>query len=259
VEGRFVGPQPAAGELEGQGLSVATGSPRAAKAASSQDGNAAAVLRVRGGIPNGLTLVGLALGFLAVLAAGKGDLDQALRWAALAAMADALAGWSAQGMKLATPIGAELDSLASLVVWGLAVALLAYTQGLQSLGFFGLAETGLVAVAAAWRLCRGDGQNGRDVYEGLPLPAAGAILAAAVALDTPPVWLAALVLALAVAQLGPWTYPRLKPKLAWLTPLFVSLGAAAFGWRPGWILPGLVAAGYAVSEPLLVRFKVARG
>jgi CDP-diacylglycerol--serine O-phosphatidyltransferase len=228
------------------------------KAASPWIQATAAAPRVRGGIPNGLTLAGLALGFLASLAAGKGDLDQALSLLAMAAMADALAGWAAQGLRLATPIGAELDSLASLVVWGVAVALLAYAQCLQGLGPLGLGLAGLAAVSAAWRLCRGDGQNARERYEGLPLPAAGAVLAAALALGCPAPWLALLVAVLAVAQVGPWSYPRIRPGLIWFLPVFLSLGAAAVGWRPGWALPGVVAAGYAVFAPLYVRVRAAR-
>jgi phosphatidylserine synthase len=236
---------------------VAPARPKAPKKAAAS-GRPAPVATVRGRIPNGLTLAGLGLGFLASLAAGKGDVDQALSLLALAAMADALAGWSAQGLKLGTPIGAELDSLASLVVWGVAVALLAYSQGLQDLGRFGLAPAGLIAVAAAWRLCRGDAQNGRERYDGLPTPVAGAILAAAVALAAPAFCLAGLALVLAAAQVGPFIYPRIKLGLAWYSPVFLSLGLAAFGWRPGWILPGLVAAAYTLSAPLLLRARIAR-
>jgi phosphatidylserine synthase len=231
---------------------VAPAAPKAAKIA------AAPAPKVRGGIPNGLTLAGLGLGFLASLAAGKGDVGQALSMLALAAMADALAGWSAQGLKQATPIGAELDSLASLVVWGVAVALLAYAQGLRDLGGIGLATAGLVAVAAAWRLCRGDAQNGRERYDGLPLPVAGSILAAAVALSAPGFVLVGLAVVLAAAQVGPWGYPRIRLGLVWYSPVFLSLGLAAFGWRPGWILPGLVASAYTLAAPLLLRARVAR-
>jgi phosphatidylserine synthase len=232
--------------------------PKKGPATGRQAGAAAPPVRVRGGIPNGLTLAGLGLGFLASLAAGKGDLDQAFSMLALAAMADALAGWAAQGLKQATPIGAELDSLASLVVWGVAVALLAYAQGLRDLGIFGLASAGLIAASAAWRLCRGDAQNGRDRYEGLPLPVAGAILAGALALGAPAPCLVCLALVLAAAQTGPWVYPRIRPGLIWFSPVFLSLGLAAFGWRAGWILPGLVAVGYTVVAPLLLRARVVR-
>src|SRR5665213_2311728 len=215
--------------------------------------NTAAPPKGRGGIPNGLTLVGLGLGFLASLAAGKGNVDESLGLLALAAMADALAGSAAQGLKQATPIGAELDSLASLIVWGLAVALLAYALGLQSLGLPGLGLAGLIVAAAAWRLCRGDSQNARHRYEGLPLTAAGATLVAALALGAAPLVVAGLVMALAVAQLGLWTYPRIRPKLIWFAPVFVSLGLAAFGWREGWVLPGLAAVGYILGAPFFDR------
>jgi len=218
----------------------------------SQDATAAAP-KVRGGIPNGLTLAGLGLGFLAALAAGKGDQGQALQMLALAAMADALAGRAAQGLGQSTPIGAELDSLASLIVWGLAVALLLYVQALEALGAWGTALAGLAAAAAAWRLCRGDSQNARERYEGLPLPAAGAMLAAAAALGAGAGVLVPLELALCVALLGPWTWPRIEAGVAWMAPVFLSLGLAAFGFRLGWALPGAAAAAYALLAPLRSR------
>jgi CDP-diacylglycerol--serine O-phosphatidyltransferase len=214
---------------------------------------AAAAPRVRGGIPNGLTLIGLALGFLAALAAGTGGPGQALQLLALAAMADLFAGWTAQGLNQATPIGAELDSLASLIVWGVAVALLAYTQGLESFGRTGTLMAGLVAAVAAWRLCRGDSQHARRHYDGLPLPAAGVILASASALGAPAAALLILIPVLALAQVGPWTYPRLKPGLVRLAPVLLCLGLAAIGWRAAWLIPGGAAALYAAGAPFFVR------
>jgi len=226
----------------------------AAASLAALESEPAAETQVRGGLPNALTLVSLGLGFMAALSAGAEETDNALRLLALAALADLLAGWTAQGMKQATPIGAELDSLAGLFTWGVATALLLFEASFAALGGWGAALAGLVAVGAAWRLCRGDTQTQRPVYEGLPLSAAGAAYAALVALN-PPVWAAVTVVALvSLALLGPWRYPRVKGGFLRMAPVFLSLAAAAlFGWKPGWILPGLAAFAYAAAAPFLFR------
>jgi len=201
------------------------------------------------GLPNGLTLICLALGLLAALAAGRGETSGALSLMALAAMADSLAGWSAQGMSLRSDLGAELDSLASLMIWGVAAALLLYSQGLEALGGAGLGLAGLLAAAAAWRLCRGDVQTGRDRYQGLPLTVGGLLLVALVAWDASPGALAAGVLVVAAAWLSPFTWPRRRLSLWLAVTLLLSLLLAAEGWRPGWIIPAMVGGAWALLAP----------
>ncbi|MGH7441164.1 MAG: CDP-alcohol phosphatidyltransferase family protein [bacterium] len=205
------------------------------------------------GLPNVLSLGCLGLGFLAALAAGRGDAEQCVRLLALAALADALAGRAAQGLRQGTLLGAELDSLASMVVWGVAAALLAYNRGLEDLGFLGFFEPGFIAVVAAWRLCRGDLQNGRSYYEGLPISVAGLILVASCALGISAYGLAVLAALLAVLQLAPLRYPRYGISWLWMLPVFVSVAVAALGWRPGWILPLFTAVAYALAGPWLGR------
>jgi len=205
------------------------------------------------GLPNALTLACLGLGFLAALAAGKGERDNALGLLAVAALADSLAGFSAQGWSLASDLGAELDSLAALMVWGVAPALLAYNNGLDTLGGWGLALAGLTAVSAAWRLCRGDVQGGRDRYQGLPLPVAGLALVSAVAWPLPVPWVAGLILALCGAQLSPWTWPRRPMSRLVAVPLLLSLAFAAAGVNAAWLLPGVAALVWALLVPFQTR------
>lgn len=202
---------------------------------------------------NALTLACLGLGFLATLAAGRGEGATAASLLALAGLADTLAGRVAHGWRLESEIGAELDSLASLMVWGVAPAILAMQAGLDGLGGLGLGLATLSAVAAAWRLCKGDTQAGRSAHEGLPLPAAGAMLVAAIVFQAPPQALGALVLILAVAQLLPLRYPRPAVPLLVALPLLFSLGAAAFRQPWGWALPGLAALAWGLGAPFFAR------
>jgi hypothetical protein len=50
---------------------------------------------------------------------------------------------------------------------------------------------------------------------------------------------------------APLRYPPMNVKLLWAAPLFISLGAAAFGWREGWALPGLAGLAYALFARFL--------
>ena len=207
---------------------------------------------------NALTLACLGLGFLATLASGRGDSKAALGLLALAGLADTLAGRVAHGWALESEMGAELDSLASLMTWGVAASLLAYSAGLESLGLPGILLAGFAAMAAAWRLCKGDVQQGREVHEGLPLPAAGALLTAAVAFNAPPLILAGLILLAGLGQLLPIRYPRPAVSLVAAVSLLLSLGVAAFGLRAGWILPGLAGLIWGLGGPLFRSRKVVR-
>jgi len=191
----------------------------------------------------------LAFGLLAALAAGRGDSASALSLLALAALADAMAGLSAQGLSLGSDLGAELDSLASLMVWGVATALLLYSQGLAALGPLGLGLAGLLAVSAAWRLCRGDVQTGRTRYQGLPLTVGGLLLVALVAWNAPPGLLAGGLLLVCAAWLSPFSWPKTRLNRWLALTLLLGLAAAAGGWRLGWIIPALVAGAWALWAP----------
>jgi CDP-diacylglycerol--serine O-phosphatidyltransferase len=77
-------------------------------------------------IPNFITSLNLASGFVAIIFAGSGDLVTA-SWLILAAMIfDFLDGFSARLLKAYSDIGRELDSLADVVSFGVAPGLIIY-------------------------------------------------------------------------------------------------------------------------------------
>jgi CDP-diacylglycerol--serine O-phosphatidyltransferase len=77
-------------------------------------------------IPNFITSLNLASGFIAIIFAANGDLITA-SWLILAAMIfDFLDGFSARLLKAYSDIGKELDSLADVVSFGVAPALIIY-------------------------------------------------------------------------------------------------------------------------------------
>jgi len=84
-------------------------------------------------IPNFITSLNLASGFISILYALNGN-QAAASWLILAAMAfDFLDGFSARMLKAYSPMGKELDSLADIVSFGVAPAILIYNLLAESL------------------------------------------------------------------------------------------------------------------------------
>ena len=85
-------------------------------------------------IPNFITSLNLASGFIAIILASRGDLTSA-SWLILAAMVfDFLDGYSARMLKAYSATGKELDSLADIVSFGVAPAFLMHTLLSSALG-----------------------------------------------------------------------------------------------------------------------------
>ena len=78
-------------------------------------------------IPNTLTCLNLVCGTLSAMAALKGNLEMAAIWILIAALFDFLDGFAARLLKVASPIGKELDSLSDIVSFGVAPAMTIFT------------------------------------------------------------------------------------------------------------------------------------
>jgi CDP-diacylglycerol--serine O-phosphatidyltransferase len=143
-------------------------------------------------LPNLFTVSSIFLGFYAlVLCAGDATPEQ-LYQAALAIFFaqffDAFDGRVARMTKTQSDFGVQLDSLADVVSFGAAPALLVYKWALAPLGFVGLFVSFSFAACGALRLARfnvlaqrGDKGSSR-FFVGLPIPlAAGAIVALVIA------------------------------------------------------------------------------
>ena len=80
--------------------------------------------RITRHIPNAITCCNLLSGCMAVMSAFNADAWHALLWVVAGALFDFCDGLSARALKAYSPIGKELDSLADLVTFGLAPAML---------------------------------------------------------------------------------------------------------------------------------------
>lgn len=135
-------------------------------------------------LPNLITLLSLCLGLTGIRMAFEGKVELAIGAIVLAAIADGLDGRVARLLKSSSRFGAELDSLADFVVFGVVPGIVLYLWGLQNLKNFGWIVVLFFAVCAALRLARFnvmlDDPNRPDFagnfFTGMPAPA-GALVA----------------------------------------------------------------------------------
>lgn len=137
-------------------------------------------------LPNLFTTAGLFAGFYAIIAAANGQFVNASIAVFVAAIADGLDGRVARLTGTSSEFGVQYDSLADLVSFGMAPALVMYHWSLSSLKFDGdvLGRMGwlaafLYAACAALRLARFNTQVGvvdKRWFVGLASPAAAGLM-----------------------------------------------------------------------------------
>jgi len=130
-------------------------------------------------LPNLFTLTALFAGFYAIIAAMKGNFENAFIAIFVAMVMDTLDGRVARLTNTQTAFGAELDSLSDMVSFGIAPSLIAYTWGLGALGKAGWLVTFVYTVAVALRLARFNTQVSaadKRFFRGLPCPAGAAVV-----------------------------------------------------------------------------------
>jgi CDP-diacylglycerol--serine O-phosphatidyltransferase len=105
-------------------------------------------------LPNLMTLVGLCVGLSAIRLAMDGKFGSAVIAIAVSAVIDGLDGRLARLLKATSRFGAEFDSLADFLCFGIAPALIIYLWSLQSWGAIGFLPPLMFASAMALRLAR---------------------------------------------------------------------------------------------------------
>ena len=119
-------------------------------------------------------------GFYSIISSINGDFTIAAISILIAMMWDTLDGRVARLTNTQSAFGAEYDSLADLVSFGLAPALLVYQWTLYELGRFGWLAAFVYLACAALRLARFNTQVGtadKRYFQGLPSPAAAGVIA----------------------------------------------------------------------------------
>jgi CDP-diacylglycerol--serine O-phosphatidyltransferase len=133
---------------------------------------------VKNSIPNCFTLSNLACGFLSILMTFKGDYKWAALFILIAGLIDRYDGKVARFLNVSSELGKELDSLADLVSFGVAPSILIFTlYNFVSIGILGYIIVLLFPIAGAYRLARYNCTSFDGIFMGIPITAAGIIMA----------------------------------------------------------------------------------
>ncbi len=135
-------------------------------------------------VPSVLTLMGLCSGITAIRFAIGGEWNAAVIAIIFAMVFDMLDGRAARFLGADTQFGAQLDSLADLVSFGVAPGVLVYMWSLSRMGNAGWIAALIFCTCSAIRLARFNVQSVRDegssehnpYFTGLPTPAAAGLL-----------------------------------------------------------------------------------
>src|SRR3954469_1012249 len=143
--------------------------------------------RLRRGVyllPSLLTMGNMFCGYACVVYAMRGEYATAAPFIGFAVILDMLDGRIARLTNTTSEFGVEFDSMADIISFGVAPAVLSYAWGLQSLGRLGWAAGFMFVACAAMRLARFNilSATGGDkrYYVGMPSPPAAAVIAATV-------------------------------------------------------------------------------
>jgi len=131
-------------------------------------------------LPNLFTTAALFAGFYSIVQAMNGRFDQSAIAIFVAMVLDGLDGRVARLTKTQSAFGAEYDSLADMVSFGAAPALVVYEWALLSLGKAGWIAAFVYCAGAALRLARFNTNlevADKRYFQGLPSPAAAALVA----------------------------------------------------------------------------------
>jgi len=142
--------------------------------------------RVRRGVyllPSLFTLGNMFCGYLCILYAIRGEFETAAPFIGVAVVLDMLDGRIARMTGTTSAFGVEFDSLADVISFGIAPAVLTFQWGLQPLQRLGWAAGFIYLTAAAIRLARFNIQTAtsdKRYFAGMPSPAAAGIPASTI-------------------------------------------------------------------------------
>ena len=131
-------------------------------------------------LPNLFTTAALFSGFYAVVSGMNGRFEAAAIAIFVSMVLDGLDGRVARLTNTQSKFGAEYDSLADMVSFGVAPAFVMFSWALSDLGKFGWAMAFIYVACAALRLARFNTQidtQDKNFFSGLASPAAAAVVA----------------------------------------------------------------------------------
>jgi CDP-diacylglycerol--serine O-phosphatidyltransferase len=209
-------------------------------------------------LPSIFTVGSMFCGYACIMFSMRGELVSAAPFIGFAVILDMLDGRIARMTNTSSAFGLELDSLADIISFGLAPAVLAFAWGLSELGRVGWAAGFLFVTGAAMRLARFNIQSpvqaDKRYFVGMPSPSAAGVVAATVyAWPYPLHGYPPAIAALAVVLL--------PAVLMVSTVKFRSFKTINLGWSASYIKVAIVAFGIAViaTEPRITLVLLAYG
>jgi CDP-diacylglycerol--serine O-phosphatidyltransferase len=224
-------------------------------------------------LPNAFTTAALFAGFYAIVQAMNVNFDQAAIAIFVAMVLDGLDGRVARLTRTQSAFGAEYDSLADMVSFGAAPALVMYEWALRDLGKLGWNAAFIYVAGAALRLARFNTMlevADKRWFQGLPSPSAAALVAGLVwivddlGLDPEPLrWLAWGVTVFAgltmVSNVRYWSFKtiNLKRSVPFMAVYLIAVVVALLSYQPPIVLfAGFVA--YALSGYVIAGWTALR-
>ncbi len=137
--------------------------------------------KLKGSLPNILTLINLGLGVIAILLAVNSIDDINLLFSAsllvmIAALTDRFDGKVARMLGTTSEFGKELDSLSDLISFGVAPIIIAWKLSFFTMGVPGYLISLVFPMAGAFRLARYNTTQFDEYFRGIPITLAGAFL-----------------------------------------------------------------------------------
>jgi CDP-diacylglycerol--serine O-phosphatidyltransferase len=220
-------------------------------------------------VPNLFTILGLCAGLTGIRYALDGRWELAVTFIVVAGVFDGLDGRSARLLKLTSKLGAELDSLADFLSFGVAPAVIVYLWSLREVQGFGWALAMLFATCCALRLARFNSELEQPdrprwtlhFFTGIPAPAAAwlALLPMMLSFANAPDlvrgwWLNAVLLlfvaCMMVSRVPTFSVKRLRVRRDLVLPTLLGCGLAiAFAVAEPWLALSLAGLAYLAALP----------
>ena len=164
--------------------------------------------RLRPLVPTIATYGVLVAGVLSLMASLHQDFLLAAQLILTASLLDSIDGALARQWGVASPLGAQLDSLSDLVAFGVAPGILVVTAHFSNVNPIAALLASLFAIAGAYRLARFNTEDKGNSFSGLPITAAGSILTCLSLLPVGPSrdWLIPVMLLLAFLMISKVPY-----------------------------------------------------
>lgn len=231
-------------------------------------------------LPNLMTLLGLCIGLSSIRLGLEGRYGMAVLAIAVSGLIDGLDGRLARLLKATSRFGAEFDSLADFLCFGIAPALVLYMWSLQPWGALGFLPPLMYASAMALRLARFNAALDSapkaafayNFFAGVPAPAGALLvlfplfvsLAAAThgqgwlqQLASYPLFTALIlgtVAILCVSTLPVWSFKNFRVPVAVMLPLLLGVVVfAALIFADPYIAGGLAGFIYVIMLPFSLR------